>query len=39
MFISNIKLGEKCDLSDLDCGTDVAAREGGLSMSATINLL
>ena len=32
-------MGKKCDLSDFDCGLIVGARQGGLSISETADLL
>ena len=33
------EVGKKCDLSDFDCGMIVGARQGGLSISETADLL
>ena len=37
IFRPNFRMGKKCDLSD--CGMIVGAREGGLNISETANLL
>ena len=38
-FRPNVRMGKKCDLSDLDLGMIVGARQGGLSISETPDLL
>ena len=38
-FRPNVRIGKKCDLSDFDRGMIVGARQGGLSMSETPDLL
>ena len=38
-FRPNVRMGKKCDLSDFDRGMIVAARQGGLSISETADLL
>ncbi len=32
-------MGKKCDLSDFECGMVVGARQAGLSISETVDLL
>ncbi len=39
MFTSTIRMGKKCDLSDLERGMIVGARRAGLSISLTADLL
>ena len=39
MFTSTIRMGKKCDLSNFDCGMIIGARQGGLSISETADLL
>ena len=39
MFTSNIRMGEKFDLSGFDCGTIVGARWAGWNISETTDLL
>ena len=36
---SNVRMGKKCNLSDFDSGMIVGARQGGLSVSVTTDLL
>ena len=38
-FRPNVRMGKKCDLSDFDCGMIVGARQSGLSISVTADLL
>ena len=38
-FRPNVRMGKKCDLSDFDHGMIVGARQGGLSISETADLL
>ena len=35
----NVRIGKKCDLSDFGRGMIVSAREGGLSISETADLM
>ena len=39
MFRPNVRMGKKCDLSDFDRDMIVGARQGGLSISETADLL
>ena len=39
MFTSTIRIGKKCDLSDFDRGMIVGARQAGLSIFITVDLL
>ena len=39
LFRSNVRMGKKCDLSDFDRGMIVGARQGGLNISETADLL
>ena len=38
-FHQMTEMGKKCDLSDFDCGMIIGARQGGLSISETVDLL
>ena len=38
-FRPNVRMGKKCDRSDFDHGMIVGARQGGLSISETADLL
>ena len=39
MFRPNVRMEKKCDLSDFDHGMIVGARQGGLSITETADLL
>ena len=38
LFRPNVRMGNKCDLNDFDCGMIVGARQDGLSISETADL-
>ena len=39
LFRPNVRMGKKCDQSDFDRGMTVGARQGGLSIPETVDLL